>query len=163
VNKEVCVVDQVDRRPDVRRVTVAAIAREAGMAQTLVSYSAVNGTMGNLVAQVLSDRQGRELVEQVLRQAKERARGVLAANRDLVAALRDALMERHELIGSEITQVLEAARAARSGPARVGLAAERVEHGLLGRPAPPRANRAGGWLDPRSPFQPDQSLPPHLR
>ena len=34
---------------------------------------------------------------------------VLEANRHLVAALRDALMERHELIGTEITDVLEAA------------------------------------------------------
>ncbi len=37
-------------------------------------------------------------------------------NRHLVAALRDALVERHELIGREITDILEEAAAARSGP-----------------------------------------------
>ena len=42
-------------------------------------------------------------------------RGLLEANQHLVAALRDALLDRHELIGSEITEVLEAARDA--GPA----------------------------------------------
>ena len=39
----------------------------------------------------------------------------MAANRHLVAALRDALVERHELIGTEITDILQAAAAA--GPA----------------------------------------------
>ena len=37
-------------------------------------------------------------------------RGLLGANRHLVVALRDALLERHELVGHEITAVLEAAR-----------------------------------------------------
>ena len=34
-------------------------------------------------------------------------RGLLDANRHLVEALRDALLERHELVGREITNVLE--------------------------------------------------------
>jgi cell division protease FtsH len=41
---------------------------------------------------------------------------LLGHNRHLVAALRDALVVRHELIGVEITDVLE--RAATTQPAR---------------------------------------------
>ena len=37
-------------------------------------------------------------------------KGKLEANQHLVAALRDALVERHELIGHEITDVLKAAQ-----------------------------------------------------
>ena len=50
---------------------------------------------------------------------KQRAHSLLEANRHLVEALRDALLERHELIGSEITDILEAAR--RRGPAPVAI------------------------------------------
>ena len=38
-------------------------------------------------------------------------RGLLETNQHLVAALRDALLERHELIGREITDVLESSAA----------------------------------------------------
>jgi hypothetical protein len=55
------------------------------------------------------------MVEQVLTTQRDAVRQLLAANRHLVAALRDALVERHELIGTEITDILEAAAAA--GPA----------------------------------------------
>ncbi|MBA3620178.1 MAG: hypothetical protein H0W56_11435, partial [Acidothermales bacterium] len=44
-----------------------------------------------------------------LREQKEIVRGLLRANAHLVAALRDALLERHELVGSQITDVLAAA------------------------------------------------------
>ena len=44
-------------------------------------------------------------------------RGLLGANRHLVEALRDALIERHELVGHEITDVLEGAREAHQAKA----------------------------------------------
>ena len=47
------------------------------------------------------------------------ASALLTANRHLVEALRDALMERHELVGREITDVLEAARDAHGGVAEI--------------------------------------------
>jgi ATP-dependent Zn protease len=133
----------------------------AGMSDTLISYgiAGVNG----LGPAVLGNSDTRKMVEDLLRKQKERTRQILAANRDLVAALRDALMERHELIGSEITEVLLAAKAARAVPARVGLAIDRVDHGLLGGERAPQAQRAGGYLGPRTPFQQDQTLPPRLR
>lgn len=86
---------------------------QAGMAGTLVSFAAVQGpalTSGNLVSQVLADTQGRRMVEEILEQQKLRTRSLLEANRHLVVALRDALLERHELIGHEITDILEDAR-----------------------------------------------------
>jgi hypothetical protein len=64
------------------------------------------------------------------------ARELLSTNRHLVAALRDALLERAELVGSEITAVLEAASANR--PPVIDL---RVEAAEVAVPAP-EANSA---------------------
>ena len=95
--------------------TVAAqMVGACGMTDTLVSYAAVqSGSFGgtNLVGQVLADGEGRARVEDLLQRQKVAVRGLLEANQHLVAALRDALLTRHELIGTEITDVLEAARA----------------------------------------------------
>ncbi|MFD0482472.1 AAA family ATPase [Kineococcus sp. GCM10028916] len=103
----------------------AQMVGSAGMAGTLVSFAAVQqGAFadGNLVSHVLGDSEGRRLVENLLTEQKEFVRELMDRNRHLVAALRDALLERHELIGHEITDVLEAAQAAheaQSAPSRV--------------------------------------------
>ena len=93
----------------------AQMVGQAGMAETLVSFSAVQpsgfGDSG-LVGRVLGDAEGRRMVESLLAAQKDRARRLIEENRHLVVALRDALLERHELIGHEITDVLEGARAA---------------------------------------------------
>ena len=87
----------------------------AGMGGSLVSYAASGGGLldGGLGARVLGDAQGRQAVEELLARQQVAVRQLLARNRDLVEALRDALLERHELIGREITDVLEQARQAR--------------------------------------------------
>lgn len=96
--------------------SATAVAAEmvgaAGMTGSLVSMlaveqGAVNQT--NLVGRVLSDPQLRAEVDRILGESKERVRGELERNRHLVAALRDALLERDELIGDEISEVLVAA------------------------------------------------------
>jgi cell division protease FtsH len=46
-------------------------------------------------------------VERLLHEQKQHVHDLLAENMHLVAALRDALVSRHELIGAEITTVLE--------------------------------------------------------
>ncbi|MFL6098384.1 MAG: AAA family ATPase [Actinomycetales bacterium] len=109
----------------------AQMVGASGMADTLVSFAAVGGSPfggDNMVGRVLGDQQGRELVEDTLGQQKQLVRGLLGANRHLVEALRDALIERHELVGHEITDVLEAARerhqVASTRPGRVGLQPE---------------------------------------
>jgi ATP-dependent Zn protease len=93
----------------------AQMVGAAGMTDTLVSLAAVQGSAfsdTNLVGRVLSDADGRRRVEELLQAQKSVIKDRLEAEPHLVAALRDALMERHELIGHEITDVLEAARAA---------------------------------------------------
>jgi ATP-dependent Zn protease len=100
--------------------TAAQMIGAAGMGDSLVSLSAAGGGPfgGGLVSQVLGDRAAREQVEALLHQQKAVVRGLLSQHRHLVEALRDALLDRHELIGHEITDVLEAAAAA--GPATPG-------------------------------------------
>ena len=91
----------------------AQMVGASGMAGSLVSFTAVQASSladPGLVGRVLQDPEGRRSVEELLAQQREAARQRLDANRHLVEALRDALLERHELIGSEITDVLEAAR-----------------------------------------------------
>jgi cell division protease FtsH len=102
----------------------AQMVGAAGMAGTLVSYAAVQGTAfsdTNLVGRVLGDGEGRHRVEEMLQEQKVLIKGRIDANQHLVRALRDALLERNELVGHEITDVLEAA----GGPAD-GLRSHRV-------------------------------------
>jgi ATP-dependent Zn protease len=104
----------------------AQMVGAAGMTETLISFAAVSGTPyggSDMVGRVLGDNQGRDLVEDVLTRQKAAVRGLLGANRHLVTALRDALLDRHELVGHEITDVLEAARETHqaSAAARTGV------------------------------------------
>jgi ATP-dependent Zn protease len=87
-----------------------------GMDGNLVSFLAVQNSAfsdTNIVGRVLADEQGRAAVQALLERHKARTGALLAQHRHLVEALRDALLEREELIGSEITDVLERAEAAR--------------------------------------------------
>lgn len=93
----------------------AQMVGACGMTDTLVSYLAVQNapfTDTNIVGRVLADPDGRARVERLLQEQKEAVRALLAENMHLVAALRDALVARRELIGREITDVLTEARAA---------------------------------------------------
>jgi ATP-dependent Zn protease len=92
----------------------AQMVGAVGMTDSLISYGAVQNAAAvdtNLVGRVLGDPDTRARVEDLLQQQKMRAHSLLDANRHLVEALRDALLERHELVGREITDVLEAAQA----------------------------------------------------
>jgi ATP-dependent Zn protease len=92
----------------------AQMVGACGMAGSLVSFAAVQGSAlndSNLVGRVLADNRGRDAVEALLQEQKLLVRRLIAENRPLVAALRDALLDRHELVGPEITDILEAAAA----------------------------------------------------
>ncbi|MEX2289975.1 MAG: AAA family ATPase [Mycobacteriales bacterium] len=114
-----------------------------GMGDSLLSYAAISNSSfhdTNIVGRVLADDRGRDAVEALLQQQKKAAGALLRENRHLVEALRDALLEREELVGAEITDVLEAAAAA---PRTVDLtdgrpaaAAPRTVDLTDGRPAP---------------------------
>ncbi len=84
-----------------------------GMGKHLISYDAINnGGYGspNLVAKVMSNDESREEVDELLRRQKQGVRQLLEANRALIEALRDELLEREELLGDEIMGVLHRAR-----------------------------------------------------
>ena len=90
----------------------AQMVGAAGMTDTLISYQAIQSgafSDSNLVGRVLADEAGRSRVDALLHEQRDHAREVLGANRHLVEALRDALLQRHELIGDEITDVIKAA------------------------------------------------------
>ena len=102
----------------------AQMVGAVGMTDTLISYGAVQGSAfsdTNLVGRVLGDPDGRARVEDILQQQKQRAHSLLEANRHLVEALRDALLERHELVGTQITDVLEEALAKGPRPLSIDL------------------------------------------
>ncbi len=97
--------------------TIAATMVGAlGMAGSLVSFQASAGGVldSGLVARVLGDDRARTEVERILDRSKEAVRELLDDNRHLVEALRDELLVRDELVGDEITGVLEEARLAKT-------------------------------------------------
>jgi ATP-dependent Zn protease len=94
-----------------------------GMAGTLFSYEAMQMPQAaNIVARVASSDDGKARIEERLAAARLRARTMLDEHRHVVEALRDALLERHELIGDEILDVIQTAIA---GGAATGAEVER--------------------------------------
>jgi hypothetical protein len=99
------------------------------MTGTLVSYAAVQGNAfsdTNLVGRVLGDPQGRARVEELLQEQKAVVKDRLESNQHLVAALRDALLDRSELVGREIQGVLDAAGGPSDGAGAAGPVAPQV-------------------------------------
>jgi ATP-dependent Zn protease len=91
----------------------AELVGSMGVGGSLISFRAVDGPLGgNLVAKVLSDPKARDLLEDLLQEQKGVTRRLLSENRHLIEALRDALLKRDELVGREILEVVEEARAA---------------------------------------------------
>ncbi len=83
-----------------------------GMGESLISLAAMDApTAGNVVAKVLASDRERQKVEEMLAGAKSRVREMLEEHRHVVEALRDALLERNELVGAEILEVITALRA----------------------------------------------------
>ena len=85
-----------------------------GMGDTLISYEAMQAAgPANLTAKVLATDEGRDAVARLLESARVDVVGFIEANRHVVEALRDALLERDELVGDEILAVIDAAVAQR--------------------------------------------------
>jgi cell division protease FtsH len=108
--------------------TAAEMIGAHGMEDSLISYMAVQNSAfsdTNIVGRVLADERGRDATEALLQKHKAVTLQTLSENRHLVEALRDALLEHDELIGSQITDVLEAASvpAAPAAPASIDLRA----------------------------------------
>jgi cell division protease FtsH len=95
---------------DLQAATTAAaqMVGSLGMAGSLISYDAMAvAGAGNVVAKVLTTDEGKDAVDRLLNDAKETVRHLLDENRPVVEALRDALLDRDELIGEEIVAVIE--------------------------------------------------------
>ena len=87
-----------------------------GMGTSLISVAAAgNGFLeGSLVDKVLGDKAARAELDTLLMGSCDAAKAIVTAHPEVVEALRDALLERDELVGSEITEVIEAALNARA-------------------------------------------------
>ena len=75
----------------------ALMIGQLGMGSTLRTFDA------------LDDKEGRAMVEAMLGEAKDDVTQMLRENRHVIEALRDALLDRSELIAEEITDVIESA------------------------------------------------------
>ncbi len=82
-----------------------------GLGGSLISFRSLDGGpfAGNLVAKVLSDPKARDAVDDLLAEQKAVVSGLLSENRHLIIALRDALLEKDELVEREISDTLESA------------------------------------------------------
>jgi ATP-dependent Zn protease len=91
-----------------------------GMAGSLLSFEAVEGgpLHQGIVSKVLADENARRAVERILDQSKSDVRDLLDDHRYLVIALRDALLDRDELVGEEIIETIHEAIAAHELAAR---------------------------------------------
>jgi ATP-dependent Zn protease len=93
---------------DLQAATTAAaqFVGSMGMAGSLFSYEAIATPGGNLTAKVSAVEEGRAAIERILEDARGRVRVVLEDHREIVEALREALLERDELLGDEILRVI---------------------------------------------------------
>lgn len=85
-----------------------------GMGSSLISSGALEYPAGGTVSKVLSNDGSRAEVEALLAAAKASVTQMLDDHRSVVEALRDALLARNELIGTEILDVIRDPQAARA-------------------------------------------------
>jgi ATP-dependent Zn protease len=104
-----------------------------GMAGSLVSFEAIEAgpISQGLVGKVLGNEDARASVEKLLAQAKADVQTLLDDHRHLVIALRDELLERSELVGDEIVEVLREAEARASISPTAGYPGDRRVHGRM--------------------------------
>ena len=92
----------------------ADLAEATRMAATMVGALGMGSSLLSLgeediVAKVLDDDRSRDAAEALLVEAKADATRLLQTHRSIHHALRDALLEREELVGEEILEVIRAA------------------------------------------------------
>jgi ATP-dependent Zn protease len=75
---------------------------EFGMGKSLISASLDADQIENSIGATLGDRERRQEVDALLSDCRERVRNLLLKKRHVVEGVRDALLEREELVGDEI-------------------------------------------------------------
>jgi cell division protease FtsH len=93
-------------------ILAAQMIGSLGMAGSLFSYEAMQMPNTDIVTRVASTEDGKAAIENLLETARGEVRTMLDEHRIVVEALRDALLERHELIGDEILEVIVGAASA---------------------------------------------------
>jgi ATP-dependent Zn protease len=107
--------DEVSTGPASDLAAATAIGAQmigaCGMGTSLISVAAAgNGYLeGSLVDKVLGDKNARAELDALLMGSCDVAKEIVTTHPEVVEALRDALLERDELVGPEITDVIEAA------------------------------------------------------
>jgi cell division protease FtsH len=86
----------------------AQMIGSCGMGESLISIAAAGTGIlsGGLVEKVLADTAARAELDALLVSSRDDARAIVTEHGEVVEALRDALMERDELVGPEITDVI---------------------------------------------------------
>jgi hypothetical protein len=106
---------------------------QLGMGTTLISSAAMEYPAGGIVSKVLSNDGGRAEVENLLAESKASVTRMLEEHRNVVEALRDALLDQEELIGDDILQVIRESQPSGSGWGNgVGAAVGAVRPSLAG-------------------------------
>jgi ATP-dependent Zn protease len=82
-----------------------------GMGASLISVAAAGNGFGGggLVDKVLADKDARAELDSLLMGSCDAAKDIVSKHPEVVEALRDALLDRDELVGSDITDVIEKA------------------------------------------------------
>jgi cell division protease FtsH len=107
--------DEVSTGPASDLAAATAIGAQmigaCGMGRSLISVAAAgNGYLeGSLIDKVLGDKDARAELDALLMGSCDVAKEIVTKHPEVVEALRDALLERDELVGSEITDVIDAA------------------------------------------------------
>ena len=77
-----------------------------GMGKSLISSAWDADDTRSAIGAALSDAKRREEVDEILHDARDRCRTLLLAKRHVVEGVRDALLEREELVGDEIEALM---------------------------------------------------------
>jgi ATP-dependent Zn protease len=96
----------------------AQMIGSCGMGESLISVAAAGSgpLSGGLVDKVLGDKEARAELDALLLSSRDAARKIVTEHGDVVEALRDALLQRDELVGSEITDVITECLAGLTAP-----------------------------------------------
>jgi cell division protease FtsH len=126
-----------------------------GMGKSLISVGALQPTPmdGDPIRAVLSDPERRKEIDELLESCRRQVRQLLDIKRHVVEGIRDALLDREELIGDEIEELM--ARLGEREPFPVPV-------GGPGQPALPGGNGQPPGGDGQGPSEPPVPPPPHL-
>jgi cell division protease FtsH len=132
----------------------AAYVGQFGMGKSLSSVGAMSPTMldGDPIRAVLSDRDRKKEVDELLESSRRQVTALLREKRHVVEGIRDALLDREELIGDEIEELMAHLGEREPLPVPVGGDGDGPVPGGNGQP------RGGDGRGPGGPIPP----PPHL-